>query len=69
VRDYSAQGGAAILIASEIEELLGLSHRVLVLKQGKLVGEVRDIPAAIDAGEFARIKSEILTLSASGQKS
>ena len=66
VRDYAANGGAAILIASEIEELLELSHRVLVLRKGQVVGEVTNIPAAIDAGGFARIKSEILTLSAAG---
>lgn len=69
VRDYAAQGGAAILIASEIEELLELSHRVLILKKGQIVGEVRDIPAAIKAGEFARVKAEVLTLSAAGQSS
>ena len=69
VRDYAANGGAAILIASEIEELLELSHRVLVLKKGQIVGEVRDIPAAIEAGDFARIKSEVLTMSAAGQTS
>ncbi|TFD63550.1 sugar ABC transporter ATP-binding protein [Cryobacterium ruanii] len=67
VRDYAANGGAAILIASEIEELLELSHRVLVMKKGQVVGEVRDIPAAIEAGDFSRIKSEVLTLSAAGQ--
>lgn len=69
VRNYAANGGAAILIASEIEELLELSHRVLVLKKGQVVGEVRDIPAAIEAGDFARIKSEVLTMSAAGQTS
>ena len=69
VRDYAANGGAAILIASEIEELLELSHRVLVMKKGQVIGEVRDIPAAIEAGDFSRIKSEVLTLSAAGQVS
>jgi len=69
VRDYAAKGGAAILIASEIEELLELSHRVLVMKKGQIVGEVTGIPAAIESGDFARIKSEVLTLSAAGQSS
>ena len=66
VRDYAANGGSAILIASEVEELLELSHRVLVLKNGRVVGEVGGIPAAIAAGEFARVKSEVLNLSAAG---
>lgn len=69
VRDFAANGGAAILIASEIEELLELSHRVLVMKKGQVVGEVTGIPEAIESGGFARIKSEVLTLSAAGQKS
>lgn len=69
VRDYANNGGAAILIASEIEELLELSHRILVLKKGQIVGEVKDVPAALEAGEFDRIKAEILTLSAAGKNS
>jgi ABC-type sugar transport system ATPase subunit len=69
VREYASNGGAAILIASEIDELLELSHRVLVLKKGQIVGEVEGIPAAIAAGQFARIKSDVLTLSAAGQTS
>jgi len=69
VREYAANGGAAILIASEIEELLELCHRVLVMKKGQIVGEITSIPAAIDAGDFDRIKSQVLTLSAAGGSS
>jgi ABC-type sugar transport system ATPase subunit len=68
IREYAANGGAVLLIASEIEELLELSHRVLVLKKGQLVGEVKDLPAAIEAGKFNQIKSEVLTLSAAGTR-
>lgn len=69
VREYASNGGAAILIASEIEELLELCHRVLVMKKGHVVGEISNIPAAIQAGEFDRIKSKVLTLSAAGESS
>lgn len=66
IRHHAADGGAAILIASELEELLELSHRVLVLKKGRIVGEIRDIPKLIAAGHFAEIKSKVLALSAAG---
>ncbi|KAA9105539.1 sugar ABC transporter ATP-binding protein [Microbacterium rhizomatis] len=66
IRHFSADGGAAILIASEFEELLELSHRVLVLKKGRIVGEIRDIPKKIAAGGFAELKSKVLALSAAG---
>ncbi|MET2011772.1 sugar ABC transporter ATP-binding protein [Microbacterium chocolatum] len=66
IRHFSADGGAAILIASEFEELLELSHRVLVLKKGRIVGEIRDIPKTIAAGGFAELKTRVLSLSAAG---
>jgi simple sugar transport system ATP-binding protein/ribose transport system ATP-binding protein len=38
-----AKGGMAILlISSEIEELVGLSHRVVVMARGRTVAELRD---------------------------
>jgi ABC-type sugar transport system ATPase subunit len=33
------EGMAVLLISSEIEEVLGLSHRVLVMRTGRVVGE------------------------------
>jgi simple sugar transport system ATP-binding protein/ribose transport system ATP-binding protein len=35
----AAQGLAVLLISSELEEVLGLSHRVLVMREGRLVAE------------------------------
>jgi ABC-type sugar transport system ATPase subunit len=29
-----------LLISSELEEVIGLSHRVLVMRRGRLVGEL-----------------------------
>lgn len=64
IKEYVAGGGAAIVIASEIEELLELSHRVLVMKKGRLVGELKGLREAVAEGELPRIKNRILALSA-----
>jgi len=37
--DLARQGSAVMLISSEIEEVLGLSHRVIVMRGGRAVGE------------------------------
>jgi ABC-type sugar transport system ATPase subunit len=47
VADLAAQGVAVILISSELPEVLGMSDRVLVMRDGALVGEV----AAHEASE------------------
>ena len=39
IRKLARDGLGVVLISSENEEVLGLSHRVLVLRQGRLVGE------------------------------
>ena len=40
IADFAAQGYAVLLISSEFPELLGMSHRVIVLSGGALVGEI-----------------------------
>jgi ABC-type sugar transport system ATPase subunit len=37
--DLAAKGMAVICVSSEVEELLGLSHRVMVMRNGRTVGE------------------------------
>jgi len=50
----AADDGAAVLIASsDIDELVALSHRVLIVRQGTVVAE-RDA-ATLDAPEVARL--------------
>ncbi len=41
IRDVVAQGASVILVTSEIEEMLTLAHRVLVLRDGHIVAEQR----------------------------
>ncbi|MDR1710482.1 MAG: sugar ABC transporter ATP-binding protein [Propionibacteriaceae bacterium] len=39
IADLAAQGVAILIISSEIEEVMGLSHRLLVMRRGQLVRE------------------------------
>jgi ABC-type sugar transport system ATPase subunit len=40
IRNLSAQGIATIVVSSELEELLDICHRILIMKQGVLTGEI-----------------------------
>jgi rhamnose transport system ATP-binding protein len=36
----AADGMAVLLISSDVEEILGLAHRVLVMRQGQIAAEL-----------------------------
>jgi ribose transport system ATP-binding protein len=40
LREFTRQGGSVILISSELSEVIGLSDRVVVFKEGRIVGEL-----------------------------
>jgi ABC-type sugar transport system ATPase subunit len=40
IDELAAQGRALLLISSELPEVLRLSHRIIVLRAGRVVGEV-----------------------------
>jgi simple sugar transport system ATP-binding protein/ribose transport system ATP-binding protein len=40
IADLAAQGVAVLMVSSELEEVLGLAHRVLVMRGGRLVSEL-----------------------------
>jgi ABC-type sugar transport system ATPase subunit len=40
IRDLASRGNAVLLISSELPEVLSLSHRILVMRQGQFVSEV-----------------------------
>ncbi len=42
IADLAAEGRACIVISSEMNEIVGLCHRVLVMRRGRIVGELRD---------------------------
>jgi simple sugar transport system ATP-binding protein/ribose transport system ATP-binding protein len=45
ITQLAAQGMSILVISSELEEILGLAHRVLVMRQGRLVAEFKENPA------------------------
>jgi simple sugar transport system ATP-binding protein/ribose transport system ATP-binding protein len=48
IHDLAEQGSAVLMISSEIEEVLGLAHRVLVMRRGSIT---REFPADPPLGE------------------
>jgi len=39
--DMSRRGISSIVVSSELEELLDICHRILIMRQGRIVGEMR----------------------------
>jgi ABC-type sugar transport system ATPase subunit len=46
INDLAAAGKAILLISSELPEVLGMSDRILVMHEGRLTGEIRDVARA-----------------------
>lgn len=69
IREFVASGGAAIVIASEVGELVELSHRVLVMRHGRIVARVDGVSHALAQGQLEQLKQRILSLSARSEQS
>ena len=48
IRDLVREGAAAVLISTDLDELIELCHRVAVLSRGRLEGIVDNGPDAVD---------------------
>jgi ABC-type sugar transport system ATPase subunit len=48
IASLAARGMAVLLISSETEELVGLAHRVLVMRRGRLVGSFESEAISVD---------------------
>jgi simple sugar transport system ATP-binding protein len=48
LRAVAAAGVAVLLISSELEEILDLSHRIAVISRGRIVGEMDRDEADLD---------------------
>lgn len=46
MRSLSAQGVSILMISSEMPEVLGLADRILVMHDGRITGEIHDVPGA-----------------------
>jgi ribose transport system ATP-binding protein len=46
--DMSKRGISSVVVSSELEELLDLCHRILIMRQGRIVGEVRPQEISLD---------------------
>ena len=46
INDLAAQGKVIIVISSELPEVLGISDRILVMREGRISGEITDVRQA-----------------------
>ncbi len=53
INDLADEGAAILMISSELEEVLGLAHRVLVIRRGTIVREFQADPPMSDVMEAA----------------
>ncbi|MTD57329.1 ATP-binding cassette domain-containing protein [Amycolatopsis sp. RM579] len=49
ISEMARQGMAVLIISSELEEVIGLANRVLVMRRGQIVGEVADADGSLSA--------------------
>jgi ABC-type sugar transport system ATPase subunit len=46
INDLAGRGKSILLISSELPEVLGMADRILVMRGGRIAGEIRDVAAA-----------------------
>lgn len=49
INELARQGKGVLMISSELPEVLGMSDRVLVMHEGRITGEIRDVSTATQA--------------------
>jgi L-arabinose transport system ATP-binding protein len=59
IRDLADQGSAILVISSELPELLGLSDRILVMRDGRVAGELSREQASEEAVMALAIGEEV----------
>ncbi len=60
IRDLAGEGKSVIVIASEISELIRLSDRIIILREGSLVGEIEEVPEKIELNGYENVERDIL---------
>ena len=66
IDQYVAGGGSAIVISSELNELLAITDRILVMHRGRKTGEVAGQRPGETQDERRRREEEIMTFAAAG---
>jgi len=46
MRELAAKGRCILMISSELPEVLGMADRILVMHEGRITGEITDVPSA-----------------------
>ena len=68
IRDFVARGRSVIVISSELPELLGLSDRVMIMREGRKAGEIAvPIGAAGDQAAMALLQRQVMALATGGK--
>ena len=57
INELAAAGKSVIMISSELPEVLGMSDRIYVMNEGKIVGELRQEEASQEAIMSCILKS------------
>jgi general nucleoside transport system ATP-binding protein len=61
IADAAAEGAAVLIISTDLDELIALSSRILVLAGGRIAAQLDCAEANIDAGAFAHRIGEAMT--------
>ena len=68
VREFVAKGRSVIVISSELPELLGLSDRVIVMREGRNAGEiVIPLGAASETAFMEEMQRRVISLATGGK--
>ena len=46
INQLAKQGKAVLMISSELPEILGMTDRIIVMNEGRIHGEITDVPSA-----------------------
>lgn len=66
IYEFVDQGGAAIVISSELPELIRVSDRIAVMREGTIVGELESTGRDETASETSEIGERIISLATRG---
>ena len=63
IRDFAAKGGSVVVISSELTELIGLSDRIIVMREGAKQGEISvPLGGANDPALMDQLQRQVMQL-------